>query len=46
MMNISESAKGALYVKQRKLFIRCGQKGNESWKDIGQCSFVINKLSN
>ncbi|WP_172605618.1 hypothetical protein [Shewanella benthica] len=45
MMNICESTQGALYEKQRKWFIRCGQKGNESWKEIGQCSFMINKLS-
>ena len=41
MMNICESTQGALYEKQRKWFIRCGQKGNESWKEIGQCSFVV-----
>ncbi|WP_170111929.1 hypothetical protein [Photobacterium frigidiphilum] len=32
-------------MKQRKWLIRCGQNGNESWKGIGQCPFVIGTLS-
>lgn len=32
-------------MKQRKWLIRCGQNGNESRKEVGQCSFVIDVLS-
>ncbi|XAG19216.1 hypothetical protein NM452_06770 [Vibrio metschnikovii] len=31
-------------MKQRKWLIRCGQNGDGSRKEIGQCSFVIDRL--
>ena len=35
MMNVSESMQGALYEKQRKWLIRCGQKAMRVGKMLG-----------
>ncbi|WP_207819387.1 hypothetical protein [Parashewanella curva] len=43
MMNICESMQGALYVEAAEVVYTLWPKGNESWKEVGQYSFVINR---
>ncbi|SHO59161.1 hypothetical protein VQ7734_04941 [Vibrio quintilis] len=45
MMNVCESIQGALYDEAAEVVNTLWPKGNESWKEVGQYSFVVTALS-
>ncbi|MGX9419516.1 hypothetical protein ACXJY6_19695 [Vibrio sp. RC27] len=45
MMNVCESIQGASYDETAEVVNALWPKGNERWKGIGQCPFVIVMLS-